>query len=120
LRELSLPSLVREEGEGEETLETIEDATPHWTTQAAAHIFAPMKQYLVNDYEDKEEVLVANEGTDSIENRDRVPKKSKAEVPIMKIAKVKRKKYIRGDIRYVFRKTCSVFGVRPRGVFRRL
>jgi hypothetical protein len=33
---------------------------------------------------------------------------------------VKRKTFIRGDIRYGFRKTCSFFGLRPRGVFRRL
>lgn len=42
------------------------------------------------------------------------------EVPVMKIAKVKRKAFIRGDIRYAFRKSCSFLGMRPRGIFRRL
>jgi hypothetical protein len=60
-------------------------------------IFRPMRGYLENEYQ--------------AETRG---------VPVMKIAKVKRKAFIRGDIRYAFRKTCSFFGLRPRGVFRRL
>ncbi|KAE8451750.1 hypothetical protein EG329_003207 [Mollisiaceae sp. DMI_Dod_QoI] len=60
-------------------------------------IFKPMREYLSNDYKDEVNG-----------------------VPIMTVAKVKRKAFIRGDIRYAFRKTCSFFGLRPRGVFRRL
>jgi hypothetical protein len=60
-------------------------------------IFRPMRGYLENEYQEEARG-----------------------VPVMKIAKVKRKTFIRGDIRYGFRKTCSFFGLRPRGVFRRL
>ncbi|KUJ16478.1 uncharacterized protein LY89DRAFT_685437 [Mollisia scopiformis] len=60
-------------------------------------IFKPMREYLNNDYKDED-----------------------GGIPIMTVAKVKRKAFIRGDIRYAFRKTCSFFGLRPRGVFRRL
>ncbi|CZR64817.1 uncharacterized protein PAC_14716 [Phialocephala subalpina] len=60
-------------------------------------IFRPMREYLGNDYREAE-----------------------GGVPIMTVAKVKRKAFIRGDIRYAFRKSCSFFGLRPRGVFRRL
>jgi hypothetical protein len=56
-------------------------------------IFKPMREYLEHDY---------------------------AASPKIRVAKVKRKTFIRGDIRYGFRKTCSFFGLRPRGVFRRL
>ncbi|KAN0096037.1 hypothetical protein V8E51_014842 [Hyaloscypha variabilis] len=56
-------------------------------------IFKPMREYLEHDY---------------------------AVAPKIGVAKVKRKPFIRGDIRYGFRKTCSFFGLRPRGVFRRL
>jgi hypothetical protein len=58
-------------------------------------IFKPMREYLENDFDE-----------DS--------------VPGLRVAKVKRKVFIRGDLRYAFRKTCSFFGVRPRGFFRRL
>jgi len=131
LTELSLPSATEGSSDASssesasEHLETIEDARPHWTTQAAAHIFAPMKQYLQNDYGEPNNVAV--EIGDEIASEIGAGLGGQEEemggdgrVPVMKIAKVKRKKYIRGDIRYVFRKTCSVFGVRPRGVFRRL
>jgi hypothetical protein len=57
-------------------------------------IFKPMREYLENDYMEP--------------------------IPTIGVAKVKRKTFIRGDIRYGFRKTCSFFGLRPRGVFRRL
>ncbi len=57
-------------------------------------VFKPMRDYLENDYTEQ--------------------------VPTIAIARVKRKTFIRGDIRYGFRKTCSFFGLRPRGVFRRL
>ncbi|KAH7382776.1 hypothetical protein BKA64DRAFT_169116 [Cadophora sp. MPI-SDFR-AT-0126] len=60
-------------------------------------IFGPMREYLESDY--KEEA---------------------GGVPDVAIAKVKRKKFIRGDLRYAFRKTCSFVGLKPRGVFRRL
>lgn len=60
-------------------------------------IFRPMRGYLEDEYRSE-----ANG------------------VPVMKVAKVKRKTFIRGDIRYAFRKSCSFFGLRPRGVFRRL
>lgn len=60
-------------------------------------IMQPMREYLSNDYKD-----------------------GAGGIPIMTVAKVKRKTFIRGDIRYAFRKTCSFFGLRPRGVFRRL
>ncbi|CCU74782.1 hypothetical protein BGHDH14_bghG000610000002001 [Blumeria hordei DH14] len=41
-------------------------------------------------------------------------------VPTVNLAKVNRKNFLRGDVRYAFRKTCTFFGVRPRGPFRRL
>jgi hypothetical protein len=56
-------------------------------------IFKPMREYLEHDY---------------------------TETPKIGVATVKRNTFIRGDIRYGFRKTCSFFGLRPRGVFRRL
>lgn len=65
-------------------------------------IFKPMKDYLANDYKQAD-----------LED-------DRQEIPTIGVAKVKRKKFIRGDIRYGFRKTCSFFGLRPRGVFRRL
>lgn len=68
-------------------------------------IFRPMRGYLEAEYTEE------REGETLTQPR---------EVPVMKIAKVKRKKFIRGDIRYGFRKTCSFFHVRPRGIFRRL
>ncbi|KAG9230665.1 hypothetical protein BJ875DRAFT_471517 [Amylocarpus encephaloides] len=58
-------------------------------------IFQPMKDHLNNDYDI-------------------------GAVPEIQVAKVKRKTYIRGDIRYAFRKSCALVGIRPRGVFRRL
>lgn len=57
-------------------------------------IFKPLEEYLQNDYAPN--------------------------IPSIQVAKVKRKTFIRGDVRYAFRKTCSFFGLRPRGVFRRL
>ncbi|PBP28156.1 hypothetical protein BUE80_DR000948 [Diplocarpon rosae] len=42
------------------------------------------------------------------------------ETPGIVIAKVKRKMFIRGDIRYAFRKMCAMVGLKPRGVFRRI
>jgi hypothetical protein len=42
------------------------------------------------------------------------------DVPTIQIAQVERKTLIRGDVRYTFRKTCSFFRLKPRGVFRRL
>ena len=57
-------------------------------------LFRPMREYLENDF--------------------------KEGAVRMRVAKVKRKAFIRGDVRYAFRKTCSFFGLRPRGVFRRL
>lgn len=41
-------------------------------------------------------------------------------VPTITLASVKRKAFVRGDIRYAVRKTCSFFGMRPRGPFRML
>ncbi|KAI1006888.1 hypothetical protein K3495_g1331 [Podosphaera aphanis] len=41
-------------------------------------------------------------------------------VPTVKLANVRRKAFVRGDIRYAFRKTCSFLGMKPRGPFRRL
>ncbi len=58
-------------------------------------IFKPMREYLENDF-------------------------GEGKAPGISVAKVKRKVFIRGDVRYAFRKTCSFFGLRPRGVFRRL
>lgn len=59
-------------------------------------IFRPMRESLANDADGREEV------------------------PEMVAAKVKRKVFIRGDVRYVFRKCCAFVGLRPRGVFRRI
>ncbi|CAG8979779.1 hypothetical protein HYALB_00011587 [Hymenoscyphus albidus] len=59
------------------------------------NIFNPMREYLENDFE-------------------------KGSVPEIHVAKVKRKAFIRGDIRYAFRKSCAFVGVRPRGIFRRI
>jgi len=84
-----------------------------------------MKQYLENDYGDPDNVVdetgdkIARQSGAGLQGQGK-EKVGDRRVPVMKIAKVKRKKYIRGDIRYAFRKTCSIFGVRPRGVFRRL
>jgi hypothetical protein len=58
-------------------------------------IFKPMREFLASDYKE-------------------------GEVPEMLVAKVKRRPFIRGDIRYAFRKCCNFFGMRPRGVFRRI
>ncbi|KAH8795301.1 hypothetical protein BGZ57DRAFT_747820 [Hyaloscypha finlandica] len=66
---------------------------PHVETGSFETVFKPMREYLEHDY---------------------------AEAPKIGVAKVKRKAFIRGDIRYGFRKTCSFLGLRPRGVFRRL
>jgi len=38
----------------------------------------------------------------------------------LKMAKVKRKLFLRGDLRYVFRKACAIVHLSPRGVFRLL
>jgi hypothetical protein len=38
----------------------------------------------------------------------------------VELARVKRKRFIRGDVRYGFRKTCSLLGVRPPSIFMRL
>jgi hypothetical protein len=83
-------------------------------------VFRPMREYLENDYGVVREGEEAggNESVDEdVEGKRSV---SKEGVPKIKVAKVKRKSFIRGDIRYAFRWTCSVFGVRPRGIFRRL
>ncbi|KAL2066323.1 hypothetical protein VTL71DRAFT_2394 [Oculimacula yallundae] len=86
---------------GENGTRLVHLETPPTTRDAAIDmdevIFTPMKAYLEKDY--KEEV---------------------GGVPVLTIAKVKRKKFIRGDLRYAFRKTCSFVGLKPRGVFRRL
>jgi hypothetical protein len=66
---------------------------PQLETGIFETVFKPMREYLEHDY---------------------------AEAPKIGVAKVKRKAFIRGDIRYGFRKTCSFLGLRPRGVFRRL
>ncbi|KAH7370483.1 hypothetical protein BKA65DRAFT_18384 [Rhexocercosporidium sp. MPI-PUGE-AT-0058] len=60
-------------------------------------IYLPMREYLEADYKDEA-----------------------GGIPHVTFAKVKRKKFIRGDLRYAFRKTCSFVGLKPRGVFRRL
>ncbi|TVY22747.1 hypothetical protein LHYA1_G008389 [Lachnellula hyalina] len=65
-------------------------------TSQFEEIFKPMRQFLVNDYE------------------------GKGDVPEMIVAKVKRKQFIRGDVRYVFRKGCAMLRIHPRGVFRRI
>jgi len=70
-----------------------------WPVIESSHfeeIFKPMREFLVNDYE--------GEGA----------------VPEMVVAKVKRKAFIRGDIRYVFRKGCAYLKIHPRGIFRRI
>jgi len=41
-------------------------------------------------------------------------------IPKVILADVKRKRFLRGDIRYGFRKTCSFLHVRPPGIFMRL
>jgi hypothetical protein len=41
-------------------------------------------------------------------------------IPDVTIAKVHRKRYLRGDLRYVFRWSCAIVHIRPRGIFRRL
>lgn len=58
-------------------------------------IFQPMREFFENDFE-------------------------AGKVPEIQVAKVKRKTYIRGDVRYAFRKGCAFFGLRPRWVFRRI
>lgn len=60
-------------------------------------IFKPMKEFLDSDY-----------------------KEEKQGIPEIHLAWVKRRRFLRGDVRYAFRKSCSFFGLRPRGAFRRL
>ncbi|CZT11188.1 uncharacterized protein RAG0_15414 [Rhynchosporium agropyri] len=87
---------------GENGTRLLDITVPPTTTLEASDlddlIFHPMRDYLENDY--------------------KTP--TGAGVPDITIAKVKRKKFIRGDLRYAFRKTCSFVGLKPRGVFRRL
>jgi hypothetical protein len=92
LKELRLPPYVPQEEEEDEDDDDESDGGA-----VLDSIFRPMRGYLENEYQEEARG-----------------------VPVMKIAKVKRKAFIRGDIRYAFRKTCSFFGLRPRGVFRRL
>jgi hypothetical protein len=53
----------------------------------------------------------------SLEYGDR---KEEGGIPVMELANVKRKRFLRGDIRYGFRKTCALLKIRPPGIFMRL
>jgi hypothetical protein len=53
----------------------------------------------------------------SLEYGDR---KEEGGIPVLELANVKRKRFLRGDIRYGFRKTCALLKVRPPGIFMRL
>lgn len=70
---------------------------PIWTDKLNTFL-KPMQQYLDQDFKDN----------------------GQSQVPTVNIANVKRKAFLRGDIRYALRKTCTFFGMRPRGPFRRL
>lgn len=61
-------------------------------------VLRPMRHYLDLDFKDEDQGYI----------------------PTVKLANVKRKAFLRGDIRYVFRKTCTFLGIRPRGPFKRL
>jgi hypothetical protein len=81
-------------GENGTTLSQVRIPSDADSGRVFENIFKPMREYLVNDYS--------------------------PDVPQIQVARVKRKVFLRGDVRYAFRKTCSFFGLRPRGVFRRL
>jgi hypothetical protein len=77
------------------------------------HCLMPLKKFLKNDY------LNGVEAVKTKDSRDRRAIVEKDFVPDITAARVDRKSYIRGDIRYAIRWTCAVIGVRPRGVLRR-
>ncbi|RKF75668.1 hypothetical protein GcM1_232051 [Golovinomyces cichoracearum] len=77
--------------------EPINGREKDWAEQLNT-ILRPMRHYLDLNFKDEDESCV----------------------PTVKLANVKRKAFLRGDIRYAFRKTCTLFGLRPRGPFRRL
>jgi hypothetical protein len=84
-------------------------------------MFGPMAAALKQSFGEGEEAETDNENEDRIENtNEKEAKKEEAKVPSLGLAKVERKVYIRGDVRYAFRRGCAVFGLRPRGIFRRL
>ena len=73
----------------------------------------PLKGFLKMDYVNGESIVPRDE-------RDRVEVDKLANVPAISTARVKRERYVRGDLRYAFRWSCSLLGVRPRWIFRRL
>lgn len=57
---------------------------------------------------------------EKVDERDVVPLDKEAGIPNISVARVRRKRYVRGDLRYALRWSCSLVRVRPRGIFRRL
>lgn len=77
--------------------ESISSREQIWTERLDM-VLRPMRHYLDLDFKDEDQNYV----------------------PTVKLANVKRKAFLRGDIRYAFRKTCTFLGLRPRGLFRRI
>jgi hypothetical protein len=82
---------------------------------------APLRGFLKSDYAVVQEAKAgdAEEDRDSGEESDEDGMGENG-VPSISVAKVMRKRFVRGDLRYAFRWSCSLIGVRPRGIFRRL
>lgn len=81
--------------------------------QYLERLATPIERFARMEYGDIEEMI--EEAGDEEKEAVVDPK-----VPKVLLAKVKRKRYLRGDVRYVFRKTCGFLHLTPRGVFMRL
>lgn len=89
----------------------------------------PLREFLRNDYKPVkavEAVKAADDGEKIQTQGNKAPipgEETEVDddtVPTVTVAAVNRKRYVRGDLRYGFRWACSIIGVRPRGIFRRL
>jgi len=76
-------------------------------TEYLSRLFEPMVQFTILEYGNKK---------DGGEGREAVPRP----VPKVELARVERKRFLRGDIRYGFRKSCHFLHIRPSGIFMRL
>lgn len=77
-------------------------------TQCLEKLFDPILQFTLMEY--GHGAWASEGGDDSDEML----------VPRLELANVKRKRFLRGDIRYGFRKCCTILRVRPPGIFMRL
>lgn len=66
-------------------------------------LFEPIARFTEEEYKDRKYLGEEDDG-----------------IPIIELANVKRKRFLRGDIRYGFRKTCAVLKLKPPGIFMRL